>query len=83
LEARVIAQYSGEWRSIASASRIEEAFSLVSLLAIFAYAAGSNAWSGGMKLRNPQAAGYVRSLTRRMQRAALELVDRRSPCLSF
>jgi len=82
-EARVIAQYAGEWRSIASASQIEEAFSLASLLAIFAYAAGSNAWSSGMVLRNPQAAGYVRGLTRRMQRAALELVDRRSPCLSF
>jgi len=82
LEARVVAQYASEWRSIASASRIEEAFSLVSLLAIFAYAAGSNVWSSGMVLQNPQAAGYVRGLTRRMQRAALELVDRRSPCLS-
>jgi hypothetical protein len=83
LETRIITQYAGQWLSIAPPSRIEEAFSLVSLLAIFAYAAGSNAWSGGMVLRSPQAAGYVRGLTRRMQRAALELVDRRSPCLSF
>ncbi len=82
LEGRIIAQYVGQWRAIASISRIEEAFSLASLLAIFAYAAGSNAWSSGMVLRNPQAASYVRSLTRRMQRAALELVDQGSPCLS-
>lgn len=81
-EAQLAAVYADQWRTVTSRRQIEEALSVAPLLAVFAYAAGSNVWSDETKLRNPQTAGFLRSLTRRMKRETARLVDRRSPCLS-
>ena len=60
---------------------IAEALALAPLLAAFAYAVGSNTWEDKERLHEPTTAGYLRSLTRRMNREANELADRRSLCL--
>jgi hypothetical protein len=51
------------------------------LLAAFAYAASSNGWRDQEILDDSRRAGYLRSLTRRMNREANQLNERRSPCL--
>ena len=82
LEAQLIAAYAGPWRALLSGHAIVNALSMAPLLAAFAYAVGSPSWSDQEKLRNPNVAAYLRSLTRRMKREADQLVDRRAPCLS-
>ncbi len=82
LEAGVVALFTDQWQAVIPHAQIEEALSLIPLLAAFAYAAGSDVWADATKLRNPQTAGYLRSLTRRMTREATRLVDRRSPCFA-
>ena len=81
VEARLIEAYCAPWEQIVSRAAIAEALELAPLLAVFAYAAGSNAWKDTQCLEDPATAGYLRSLTRRMNREANELVDRRSLCL--
>ena len=51
-------------------------------LAVFAYAIRSGAWRQPGRLSDPEAAGYLRSLVRRMSREANQLTERRAPCLS-
>lgn len=82
LEAQLIAAYAKPWRALLSGHAIVHALSVAPLLAAFAYAAGSDGWSDQEKLRNPNVAAYLRSLTRRMKREADQLIDRRAPCLS-
>ncbi len=79
-EARLIESYCAPWEQIVSRAAIIEALALVPLLAVFAYAAGSNAWEDPERLEEPATAGYLRSLTRRMNREANVLADRRSLC---
>ena len=81
VEARLIESYCAPWEQIVSRAAIAEALELAPLLAAFAYAAGSNAWKDTQSLEDLATAGYVRSLTRRMNREANELTDRRSLCL--
>ena len=81
VEARLIESYCAPWEQIVSRAAIAEALELAPLLAVFAYAAGSNTWQGKRRLDEPTTAGYLRSLTRRMNREANELADRRSVCL--
>jgi hypothetical protein len=78
----ILAAYTQPWTRIASPEVIAEAFAVVPLVAAFAYAISSQAWKDNDSLRNPTVAGYIRSLARRMNREAVQLVDRRMPCLS-
>ncbi|HYU45241.1 MAG TPA: phosphotransferase [Terriglobales bacterium] len=80
-EVRLIESYCTPWEQIVSRAAIAEALALAPLLAVFAYAAGSNAWEDTERLEEPATAGYLRSLTRRMNREANELADRRLLCL--
>ena len=50
-------------------------------LAAFAYATGNEAWKDPERLRDPNTAGYLRSLTRRMSSEANAMSSRWSPCL--
>jgi Phosphotransferase enzyme family len=81
VEARLIESYCARWEQVVSHAAVAEALVLAPLLAAFAYAAGNNAWEHAERLEEPATAGYLRSLTRRMNREANELADRRSLCL--
>ncbi len=81
VEARSIQSYCAHWEQVAPTGAIAEALALAPLPAVFAYAAGSNAWEDTERLQEPATAGYFRSLTRRMNREANELAGRRSLCL--
>ena len=61
---------------------IAEALALAPLAAVFAYAAGNDAWKDQQRLEDPKVAGYFRSLARRMNREAMQFTDRRSACLN-
>jgi len=82
LQAQLRSVYAESWRSVIGRERLEEALRLAPLLAAFAYAAGSGAWSDEDKLRQSATAGYLRSLTRRMSREAAKLKQRRLSCPS-
>jgi hypothetical protein len=81
-EAELAAAYAMPWRSVISSDRFEEALSLASLIAVFAYAAATPGWRDPAMLREPKFVGYLRSLTRRMYREAEKLLGRSSPCLN-
>ena len=81
IETRLIELYCAQWKQVIPPPAITEALGLAPLLAVFAYAAGSNAWADEQGLQDPGTAGYLRSLTRRMNREAHALADRRSLCL--
>ncbi|HEY1730382.1 MAG TPA: hypothetical protein VGG15_01450 [Terriglobales bacterium] len=71
-EEAALAAFLEPWQNIVSRERMQGALPWISLLAVFAYAAGSAVWSEQMKLRNRLAAGYVRCLARRMMHHANE-----------
>lgn len=80
LEERLIASYAAEWRLLVSPADLTMACALSPLLAVFAYAAGSGAWRDEQRLQDSRTAGYLRGLTRRMNREARRLSDRRPQC---
>lgn len=81
-EERLLTAYLAPWEQVASRNCVEEAMLLAPLVAVFAYAVGAGAWMQPERLSDPKAAGYLRSLVRRMNREANELSERRSSCLS-
>jgi len=81
-ESSLLATYSRPWIEILSQEVVTEAFSFVPLVAVFAYAAGLRAWLDEEALADPKVAGCIRSLARRMNREAVQLIDRRVPCLN-
>jgi phosphotransferase family enzyme len=81
VETRLITSYCAQWEQVVSRAAIAEALALAPLLAALAYAVGSDAWKDTQSLEDPATAGYLRSLTGRMNREANELADRRSLCL--
>ncbi len=81
VETELVESYCAQWEKVVPAAAVAEGLALAPLLAVFAYAAGSNAWEDAERPQEPATAGYLRSLTRRMHREANELESRRSPCL--
>jgi aminoglycoside phosphotransferase (APT) family kinase protein len=81
MEARAIEAYCAAWVRVVPRAAIAEALELAPLLAVFAYAAGTDMWRDPERLEQPAIAGYLRSLTRRMHREAGELERRRSVCV--
>lgn len=81
-EDRLLTSYLAPWEQVASRNSVAEAMVLASLLAGFAYAVGNDAWTQAERLTDPKAAGYLRSLVRRMNREGNKLSERRSSCLS-
>lgn len=80
-ETRLMESYGRQWKQVVPPAAIAEALPLTSLLAVFAYAAGSGAWRDPERLADPNTAGYLRSLTRRMNREANQLSGQRSICV--
>jgi hypothetical protein len=79
-ESGLTSAYAGEWQSLVSPENLEEASARAPLLAVFAYAAANEAWCDQARIQDPKVAGYLRSLTRRMQREAKRLKDRCPLC---
>lgn len=80
-ESKATACYVEPWTSIASPDDISQALKITPLVAVLAYAVGNSTWRDSQRLENPKFAGYLRSLTRRMQREVRLLEDRRERCL--
>jgi hypothetical protein len=81
LEPQLVQAYRTAWTCSFSDEVIREGLALAQLPAVFAYAARSDAWKNEETLRDTKIAGYFRSLARRMNREAIRLIERRSPCL--
>ena len=81
LESQLVASYVAAWQRVLAGDVITEALALAPLLAVFSYAAGTDAWKDERRLRDPKVAGYLRSLARRMNREAIQFSNRRSACL--
>ncbi len=82
VETKLIESYCAQWEQAVPPAAVAEGLELAPLLAVFAYAAGSYAWEDKERLEEPATAGYLRSLTRRMNWEANELENRRSLCLN-
>lgn len=78
LELSLVSSYRKQWERMVGGAAIDDALILTPLLAPFAYAAGSEVWRDKEKMQEPTAAGYLRSLARRMHREANSLGERRS-----
>lgn len=74
LDAQLLAAYARPWRALFPSDAVARALAVSPILAVAAYAAGNDVWSDREKLLQPGAAGYLRSLTRRLKRES----DRRS-----
>jgi len=81
VEMGLVSSYREPWERMVGRTAIDEALSLTPLLAVFAYAAGTELWRDEERMQDPATAGYLRSLARRMHREANSLNERRSVCL--
>ena len=81
LEQQLIASYTAQWKQLLPPAAIADSLTVSPLLAVFAYASGCGLCNQE-RLRDPENAGYLRGLTRRMNREANEMLDWRSACLS-
>jgi len=79
--ARITAAYLRLWQAFFSPEGLRRAMAIAPLAAVFAYAVASDRWRSPETLRDPAAAGYLRSLTRRMYREAKRMAERSAPCL--
>ena len=69
--------YVRPWKSCLSPDALKQGTVLSPLVAVFAYAVGINTWRSPESLGNAVVAGYFRSLTRRMYREAVQIVERK------
>lgn len=80
IEKETVDAYTASWQRILSPDAVSQALEVAPLLAVFAYAAASPGWRHPETLP-PAAAAYLRSLTRRINREANELNQRRPLCI--
>jgi hypothetical protein len=78
---RITAAYLCAWEAFFSPEVLRRAMAIAPPIAVFAYAVACDTWRSPETLHNPKAAGYLRSLTRRMYREAGVMVERSAPCL--
>jgi Phosphotransferase enzyme family len=76
------AAYIRVWQPFFSTDDLKKAMAISPLVAVFAYAVGNNTWRSPERLLKPSFAGYFRCLTRRMYREAVQIGERRAPCLA-
>jgi Phosphotransferase enzyme family len=65
--------YLQRWRPLVPGYALARACELAPILAVFAYAAGTQPWRNRERIDATRVAGYLRSLTRRMYRDAKKL----------
>ena len=79
----VLSAYLDPWRCLVRPDELKLALTTAPLLAVFAYAVASGTWRDPQRLQDPEIAGHLRSLTRRMNREAagwLDSMNSRSAC---
>lgn len=81
LERSLVSTYCERWQPMVGRTAIDDVLVLAPVLAVFAYAAGSDAWRDEERMQDPATAGYLRSLARRVYREANAFNERRSLCL--
>jgi len=79
-QAQLLARYISPWRAFVSEANIRCALNVTPVVAVFACAVGNDLWRDPRRLQEPRTAGYLRSLTRRMEREANSLWERSLPC---
>ena len=72
--------YTSQWETFASPSAVSQSLLLAPLAAVFAHAVSTGTWREPETLASPGAAGYFRSLVRRMKREADALENRSLEC---
>jgi hypothetical protein len=81
LNADISTAYGTPWRTVVSPDAVGQAMHLASILAVFAHATATEEWPQPSSLHKSRAAGYLRSLTRRMHGEMRRLQDRRRLCI--
>lgn len=81
-ESSLTSAYAEEWQSLVPQKRMAKALALAPMLAAFGYASASDAWSDPTRLQDARSAGYLRSLTRRINHEAKQLRERSALCPS-
>jgi hypothetical protein len=81
-EGAIRSSYARRWESVSLSEHVSEAFLFSPLAAVFAYAVAGNSWREPERLKIPQVAGYLRSLTRRMKQEANSVQRRRVECIN-
>jgi hypothetical protein len=82
LESQFVNAYVEPWRQLLPDDLTSEALVLAPLVAVFAYAAGTQAWKDEGRLQDPKTGACFRSLVRRMNQEAIQFIERRAACLS-
>jgi hypothetical protein len=77
---RLLTAYLRPWQPFFALDALKQATVVSPLVAVFAYAVGTNTWHSPETLLKPSVAGYFRSLTRRMYREMLLIDGRRERC---
>jgi hypothetical protein len=70
LQRQVQTAYTEKWQAFVGKAEMSAALAANPLLAAFCYAAGSEAWRDPARISDPDTAGHLRSLSRRMKREA-------------
>ena len=76
----LISAYASQWERFASTDAVSHSLAFAPLIAVFAFAVSTNAWRVPETFANSSAAGYFRSLVRRMKREADALENRSLEC---
>lgn len=79
---RLLAAYLQPWTTFYSHEVLSRALAFAPLIAVFAFAVSTDAWQTLDPACNPALAGYFRSLTRRMHRESVQVVERSESCRS-
>lgn len=77
LDSELVKAYSEKWSAHVAPKKILNAYQVSPLVAVFAYASGTGLWRSLAQIHECRIAGYLRSLTRRMQTEARLLAEGR------
>ena len=77
---RMVAAYLHPWQGVRHSDTVIQAMAISPLVAVFATAVVDQQWQSVDPLKHQRAAGYFRSLTRRMFREANEMVEGSEQC---
>jgi hypothetical protein len=79
-ESQLKSSYARSWLSVCSAEALSETLSVAPLVAVFAYVVAGVSWRDPERFRDQRVAGYLRSMTRRIEREASLLRERLEQC---
>jgi hypothetical protein len=83
LDLELVKSYSAKWISYVAPGKLLKGYEVSPLVAVFAYASGTGFWQNPTQIYERRIAGYFRSLTRRIQKEAQTLADRRRRSVSL